>query len=48
MLDQRLLRDDPERISRQLAHRGLKLDLTSLQQSALQERELAPLLCYEC
>ena len=40
MLDQRLLRDDPERISRQLARRGLKLDLTSLQQSALQEREL--------
>ena len=40
MLDQRLLRDDPELIRRQLARRGLELDLTGLQQIALQEREL--------
>jgi seryl-tRNA synthetase len=40
VLDQRLLRDDPERISRQLARRGLELDLTGLQQIALQERDL--------
>ncbi|MEB3332708.1 MAG: serine--tRNA ligase, partial [Synechococcaceae cyanobacterium] len=40
MLDQRLLRDDPELIRRQLARRGLELDLTGLQQIALQERDL--------
>ncbi|MFM7268580.1 MAG: serine--tRNA ligase [Cyanobium sp.] len=39
MLDQRLLRDDPELIRRQLARRGLRLDLAPLQAIALQERD---------
>ena len=40
MLDQRLLRDNPELISSQLARRGLTLDLGPLQEIALQERDL--------
>ncbi len=40
MLDQRLLRDNPELIRLQLARRGLQLDPTDLQRMALQEREL--------
>ena len=40
MLDQRLLRENPEVIRRQLGRRGLELDLTGLQQIALQERDL--------
>jgi seryl-tRNA synthetase len=40
VLDQRLLRDNPELISSQLARRGLKLSLGSLQAVALQERDL--------
>ena len=40
MLDQRLLRDDPELIARQLARRGLSVDLSDLQRIALQERDL--------
>ena len=40
VLDQRLLRDSPEQISRPLARRGLRPDLNSLQQIALKEREL--------
>ncbi|MFM7085568.1 MAG: serine--tRNA ligase [Cyanobium sp.] len=40
MLDQRLLRDDSELITRQLARRGLRTDLGPLQQIALQERDL--------
>ncbi|MFZ0407186.1 MAG: serine--tRNA ligase [Cyanobium sp.] len=40
MLDQRLLRDDPEQISGPLARRGLRLDLGDLQRIALQERDL--------
>ena len=40
MLDQRLLRENPELIRRQLGRRGLELDLTGLQQIALQERDL--------
>ena len=40
MLDQRLLRDDPELIARQLARRGLRIDLAQLQQIALQQRDL--------
>ena len=40
MLDQRLLRDDPERITSQLARRGIDLDLTGLQLIARQERDL--------
>lgn len=40
MLDQRLLRDDPDTIRRQLSRRGLEVDLTGLQQIALQERNL--------
>ena len=40
MLDQRLLRDDPELIARQLARRGLRLDLGDLQRTAVQERDL--------
>jgi len=39
VLDQRLLRDDPERIRTQLARRGLRLDLAPLQAIALQERD---------
>ena len=40
MLDQRLLRDHPERITAQLARRGKELDLTGLQLIARQERDL--------
>ena len=40
MLDQRLLRDNPELIRQQLGRRGLELDLTGLQQIARQERDL--------
>lgn len=40
MLDQRLLRDDPELIARQLARRGLSVDLVELQRIARQERDL--------
>ena len=40
MLDQRLLRDNPELITSQLARRGLRLDLAPLQAIALQERDL--------
>ena len=40
MLDQRLLREDPELIRRQLSRRGLEVDLTGLQQIARQERDL--------
>lgn len=40
MLDLRLLRDDPQTIARQLARRGLVLDLADLQRSAQQERDL--------
>lgn len=40
MLDQRLVRDDPERITRELARRGISLDLTGLQLIASQQRGL--------
>jgi seryl-tRNA synthetase len=40
VLDQRLLRDNPEQIRLQLARRGLELDLGGLQRMALQERDL--------
>ncbi len=40
MLDQRLLRDNPELISQQLGRRGMTLDLTGLQLMARQERDL--------
>ena len=40
MLDQRLLRDNPERISQQLGRRRLEVDLTPLQRMALEERDL--------
>ena len=40
MLDQRLLRDNPERITAQLGRRGMELDLTGLQLIARQERDL--------
>ncbi|EDY37520.1 seryl-tRNA synthetase [Cyanobium sp. PCC 7001] len=40
MLDQRLLRDDPALIAAPLARRGLSPDLASLQQIALQQRDL--------
>jgi seryl-tRNA synthetase len=40
VLDQRLLRDNPELISAQLARRGLTLNLAPLQAVALQERDL--------
>ncbi len=40
MLDQRLLRDDPDHIARQLARRGLRIDLAGLQLIAQQERSL--------
>ncbi len=40
MLDQRLLRDNPELISEQLGRRGMTLDLTGLQLMARQERDL--------
>jgi seryl-tRNA synthetase len=40
VLDQRLLRDNPERITAQLGRRGMELDLTGLQLIARQERDL--------
>jgi seryl-tRNA synthetase len=40
VLDQRLLRDNPELIVEQLGRRGMTLDLTELQQSARRERDL--------
>ena len=40
MLDLRLLRDDPQTIARQLARRGLQLDLADLQHRAQLERDL--------
>jgi seryl-tRNA synthetase len=40
VLDQRLLRDNPELISEQLGRRGMTLDLTGLQLMARQERDL--------
>jgi seryl-tRNA synthetase len=40
VLDQRLLRDNPEVISEQLGRRGLEVDLTGLQAIARQERDL--------
>jgi seryl-tRNA synthetase len=40
VLDQRLLRDDPELIARQLARRGLRPDLGTLQRIAREERDL--------
>jgi seryl-tRNA synthetase len=40
VLDQRLVRDTPERIVEQLGRRGLKLDLTALQMIARQERDI--------
>ncbi|QEY33209.1 serine--tRNA ligase [Synechococcus sp. RSCCF101] len=40
MLDQRLVREDPERISRELARRGMSVDLTGLQLIASQQRGL--------
>ncbi len=40
MLDQRLLRDNPELISQQLGRRGLVLDLSDLQAIARRERDL--------
>jgi seryl-tRNA synthetase len=40
VLDQRLLRTNPELITNQLARRGLEVDLTALQLIAQQERDL--------
>ncbi|MFO7628084.1 MAG: serine--tRNA ligase [Prochlorococcaceae cyanobacterium] len=40
MLDQRLLRENPDLISQQLARRGLAVDLTGLQLIARQQRDL--------
>jgi seryl-tRNA synthetase len=40
VLDQRLLRDNPELITSQLGRRGMDLDLTGLQLIARQERDL--------
>jgi seryl-tRNA synthetase len=40
VLDQRLLRDNPELIASQLARRGLRIDLAGLQLIAQQERNL--------
>jgi seryl-tRNA synthetase len=40
VLDQRLLRENPEVIAEQLNRRGLEVDLTDLQAIALQERDL--------
>jgi seryl-tRNA synthetase len=40
VLDQRLLRDNPELITEQLGRRGMTLDLTGLQLMARQERDL--------
>ena len=42
MLDQRLLREDPELIRLQLARRGLSPNLTELQGHALRQRQLGP------
>jgi len=39
VLDQRLLRDDPERVGRELARRGLRPDIAALQGLALREKE---------
>ena len=39
MLDQRLLRDDPERVRRELARRGLSPDIASLQGLAQREKQ---------
>ena len=39
MLDQRLLRENPELISGQLARRGITIDLTGPQLIAQQERD---------
>ena len=39
MLDQRLLREDPERVRRELARRGLSPDIASLQGLAQREKE---------
>jgi seryl-tRNA synthetase len=39
VLDQRLLREDPERVGRELARRGLTPDITSLQELAQREKE---------
>jgi seryl-tRNA synthetase len=39
VLDQRLLRENPELISQSLARRGIEVDLASLQSIALQERD---------
>lgn len=40
MLDQRLLRDNPDHIASQLARRGMSIDLAGLQMIAQQERSL--------
>lgn len=40
MLEQRLVRENPSLISRELARRGIKLDLSTLQRFAHQHREL--------
>ena len=40
MLDQRLLRDNPDLISQQLARRNMTVDLSGLQQIARQGRDL--------
>ena len=40
MLDQRLVRENPELIATQLGRRGLKVDLSSLQQIAEHQRDL--------
>jgi len=40
VLDQRLLRDNPEQIAAQLARRGVSIDLSGLQQIAREERNL--------
>ena len=39
MLDQRLLRENPELITEQLGRRGMSVDLTGLQLIAKQERD---------
>jgi seryl-tRNA synthetase len=40
VLDQRLLRDNPEKMATQLRRRGLEVDLTDLQAMAVRERDL--------
>ncbi|MFM1799844.1 MAG: Seryl-tRNA synthetase [Cyanobacteriota bacterium] len=40
MLDQRLLRDNPEKMATQLRRRGLEVDFTDLQAMAVRERDL--------